>query len=96
MSMHNLQRIGSVINLFLKENHLEKKIDVSNLHIYWKDIAGEIIANHTKRLFLKENTLFLEVDSSELKNELHFLKENLIKNINQFLKKELIKQVVLL
>ena len=96
MSKQNLQSIGSAINQFLKENRLEKKIDVSNLHVNWKTIAGEMIANHTKRIFLKDTTLFLEVDSAELKNEIHFLKDQLIKNVNHFLKKDLVKQFVLI
>jgi len=96
MSKHNLQSIGSAINKFLKENRLEKKIDISSLHINWKTIAGDMIANHTKRIFLKDTTLFLEVDSAELKNELHFLKDQLIQNVNHFLKKDLIKQLVLI
>ena len=96
MSKQNLQSIGSAINQFLKENRLEKKIDISNLHVNWKTVAGDMIANHTKRIFLKDSTLFLEVDSAELKNELHFLKDQLIQNVNYFLKKELVKQLVLI
>jgi predicted nucleic acid-binding Zn ribbon protein len=96
MPKQNLQSIGSAIDQFLKENRLEKKIDASSLHINWKTIAGDMIANHTKRLFLKETTLYLEVDSAELKNEIHFLKDQLIQNVNHFLKKDLIKQLVLI
>lgn len=96
MQKQNLQSIGSVINQFLKENRLEKKIDTSSLHTNWKTIAGDMVANHTTRMFLKDTTLFLQVDSSALKNELHFLKDQLIQNINHFLKKELINQLVLL
>lgn len=96
MRKNNLQPIGAAISNFLKENRLEKKIDTSALHTNWKAIAGEMVANHTKRLFLKDDTLFLEVDSSALKNELHYLKAELIANVNQFLQKELIKQLVLI
>ncbi len=96
MFKQNLQSIGSAINQFLKENRLEKKIDLSSLHINWKTIAGEMVANHTTRMFIKDNILFLEVDSSALKSELHFLKDQLVQNINHFLKKELVKQLVLL
>ena len=96
MYKQNLQSIGTAINQFLKENRLEKKIDLSSLHTNWKSIAGEMVANHTTRMFLKDNTLFLQVDSSVLKNELHFLKDQLIRNVNHFLEKELVKQLVLL
>ncbi len=96
MPKQNLQSIGSVITQFLKENRLEKKIDISSLTTNWKNIAGDMVANHTKRMFLKDDTLFLEVDSAALKNELHFLKDQLIKNVNHFLEKELVKQLVLI
>ena len=96
MSKHNLSSLGAAIEAFLKQNRLDKKIDSSSLTVNWKEIAGEMIAKHTTRLFIKDHTLFLQVDSSALKNELHFLKGALIKNVNQYLKKELIKELVML
>lgn len=96
MSKQNLSTLGVAIEAFLKQNRLDKKIDTSTLTVHWKEIAGEMIAKHTARLFLKEHTLFLQVDSAALKNELHFLKSQLIKNINTYLKKDLIKELVLL
>jgi len=96
MSKQNLSSLGAAIEAFLKQNRLDKKIDSSSLIVNWKEIAGEMIAKHTTRLFIKDHTLFLQVDSPALKNELHFLKGALIKNVNQYLKKELIKELVLL
>jgi len=96
MSKQNLSTLGAAIEAFLKQNRLDKKIDTSSLTVHWKEIAGEMIAKHTTRLFIKEHTLFLQVDSSALKNELHFLKSQLIKNINTYFKKDLIKELVLL
>ncbi len=96
MSKQNLSSLGDAIQAFLKQNRLDKKIDTSNLSVHWKEIAGEMIAKHTKRMFIKDHTLFLQVDSSALKNELHFLRSQLIKNVNVYLKKELIKELVLL
>jgi predicted nucleic acid-binding Zn ribbon protein len=96
MSNQNLSSLSAAIQAFLKQNRLDKKIDTSSLSVHWKEIAGEMIAKHTKRLFLKEQTLFLQVDSAALKNELHFLKAQLIRNINQYLNKELVKELVLL
>ena len=96
MSKQNLSSLGAAIELFLKQNRLDKKIDSSSLTVNWKEIAGEMIAKHTTRLFLKDHTLFIQVDSAALKNELHFLKSQLIQNVNRYLKKELIKELVVL
>jgi predicted nucleic acid-binding Zn ribbon protein len=96
MSKQNLSSLGDAIQAFLKQNRLDKKIDTSSLTVNWKQIAGEMIAKHTTRLFIKDHTLFLQVDSSALKNELHYLKGSLIKNINQHLGKELVKELILL
>lgn len=96
MSKDNLSSLGAAIQQFLKQNRLDKKIDSSSLSVNWPEIAGAMIAKHTTRLFIKEHTLFLQVDSAALKNELQFLKSQLIRNINVHLKKELIKELVLL
>lgn len=96
MSKENLSSLGAAIEQFLKQNRLDKKIDTSELTVHWKEIAGEMIARHTVRLFLKDHTLFLQIDSAALKNELHFLKGQLIRNVNQFVKKEMVKELVLL
>ncbi len=96
MSKQNLSSLGDAIQAFLKQNRLDKKIDTSSLTVHWKEIAGEMIAKHTTRLFMKDHTLFLQVDSAALKNELHFLRSQLIKNVNEYLKKELIKELVIL
>ncbi|MBS1645773.1 MAG: DUF721 domain-containing protein [Bacteroidetes bacterium] len=96
MNEYNTQNIATVIQRFLKENRLDTKMDVTSVQTDWRQIAGELVANHTKRLFFKETTLFLEVDSSELKNELHFLKEAIIRNVNLYMKKEFVTQIVLI
>jgi predicted nucleic acid-binding Zn ribbon protein len=96
MAKQNFQSIGAAIDQFLKQNRLDKKIDSSTLQTCWKEIAGEMIHKHTTRLFLKDQKMFLQVDSSALKNELHFLQSQLINNINQYFKKELVKELVLL
>jgi predicted nucleic acid-binding Zn ribbon protein len=96
MKKQNFQSIGSAIDSFLKENRLDKKIDSSTLLTCWKEIAGEMIQKHTTRLFLKDQKMYLQVDSAALKNELHFLQKQLIDNINQYFKKELVKELILL
>ena len=96
MKKQNFQSIGSAIDQFLKQNRLDKKIDSSTLLTCWKEIAGEMIHKHTTRLFLKDQKMYLQVDSSALKNELHFLQAQLIGNINQYFKKELVKELILL
>jgi predicted nucleic acid-binding Zn ribbon protein len=96
VAKQNFQRIGSAIEKFLKENRLDKKIDASSLLTNWKEIAGEMIAKHTSRLFIKEGKLYLQVDSAALKNELHFLQAQLLRNVNQYFGKELVKELILL
>ncbi len=96
MKKQNFQSVGSAIEQFLKQNRLDKKIESSTLLTYWKEIAGEMIHKHTTRLFLKDQKMYLQVDSAALKNELHYLQKQLTDNINQYFKKELVKEIILL
>jgi len=68
------------IDAWLKETRMSKKFDITRINAEWEQIVGKLISDRTTKLFVKENKLFLKVDSAPLKKELQLSKENL-KNI---------------
>lgn len=96
MKDHNLKTVGETLQKILQENNLSNKIDQSVVTTSWEKIAGPLFARHTKRIFMKDAKIYLEINSPALKNELLFLKGDLIKNINAYLGKERVKEVILL
>ena len=61
----------------------------------WPQVVGSFIASHTIDLSIKNNILFVRVDSDALRNELSYSKSLLMKNLNAVAGKEVVKEIVL-
>jgi predicted nucleic acid-binding Zn ribbon protein len=46
-------------------------------------VVGSMVAKHTIKLSIRNKVLFVNVDSSALRNELIFSKENIISQLNK-------------
>jgi len=86
--------LGESIDNFFKKNRLQGQFTEASIQSGWKEIAGVLVANHTKSIQLKYNKIILKVDSAPLRNELLMQKKVLIKNINDYLKEDLVKEIV--
>ena len=92
--MENIN-IDRLIKSYIKENKLEdglENIEVNNL---WYETMKNGVANYTTDLTLKNGTLYIKLKSSDLREELSYGKEKIIKLLNEKLKKDLIKKIVL-
>lgn len=60
----------------------------------WPGIVGEQIARVTKADHIEGDKLFVRVTLATWRNELVFLKKDLIKRINDEMKQEIIKDII--
>ncbi len=77
------RKLNEVINEFLKENKLDSKLKERELISNWEDTTGKMIARATHSIYIKNRTLFVEVRSSVIKNELMMIREGLIQALNK-------------
>ena len=61
----------------------------------WPKVVRPFIASHTIDLSIKNNILFVRVDSDALRSELSYSKSLLMKNLNAIAGKEVVKEIVL-
>ena len=61
----------------------------------WKKSVGEYVAQHTDKLFVRNQTLYVNVSNSILRQELHYKRSQICYTINGLLKKQVIKEIVL-
>lgn len=61
----------------------------------WPKVVGPFIASHIIDLSIKNNILFVRVDSDALRSELSYSKSLLMKNLNAIAGKEVVKEIVL-
>jgi predicted nucleic acid-binding Zn ribbon protein len=72
MSSHknnDFQSIGQAIRNLLNSYRLTSKFDETSLINSWERIAGKPIAKRTKKLFIKNKVLFVELDSPSMKHD---------------------------
>lgn len=63
---------------FLKEENLEHTYKQKQLITNWEMVMGKTIATRTSRLFFKDQTLFIQLTSAPLKNEMQVAKPQIL------------------
>lgn len=91
----NLIKLGDAISQLFKEENLDEKYSVFAIRNSWEDIVGLTVAKHTTQINYAKGILFVSIDSSIIRNETAYVKENIIDKVNKFVGKKLIKELVL-
>jgi len=89
------QRLSDVLKEFVSENRLQKGLDKVEVRDIWEQIMGPAITKYTRNIKLDRETLYIELTSSVLREELSYGKEKIISNLNESLGRTLIKKLVL-
>ncbi len=93
--MENSLKIDNLIKFFIKENNLENGLENVKIKDLWYEQMKNGVANYTTDINLKNGTLYINLKSSVLREELSYGKEKIMKLLNEKLKKDLIKKIVL-
>lgn len=94
MSKHNEHSLKEVIDKLLKVYKLDDKLAERRLISSWDNVMGEMISKHTKDLYIKNQQLFVTLDSSALRNELSLAKTKIIKMLNDTTGQKVINEVI--
>ncbi len=93
--LSNDSSIGVILKEIIQINNLEAGIDEVLVKTAWKNLMGNGVNSYTKNILLKGNTLYVELSSSVLREELSYGRDKIIKLINDELQREVVKEVVL-
>ena len=91
----NNNEIKNLLDIFLKKNNLEKGLLDLEVKRAWHELMENGVSNYTTDVSLKNKTLYIELSSPALKEELSYGKEKLMKLINERFKKKIIQKIVL-
>lgn len=87
--------IGDALKDFVSKNKLQTGLDKVNVRDVWNEQMGQAIEKYTTAIKLEGSTLFVQLSSSVLREELGYGKEKIIRMMNEELGKELITKLVL-
>jgi len=91
----NQSTVGDVLKQIIQVNKLQPGMDQIDVKEAWQNLMGNGVNSYTKNLALRGSTLYVELSSSVLREELSHGKSKIIAMINEELRREVIKEVVL-
>ncbi len=87
--------ISDALKEFVETNRLEKGLNKINVADAWAKLMGNGVNNYTTSVNLERETLYVQLSSSVLREELSYGKEKIINMLNEELGKTIIKKLIL-
>ncbi|WOD42709.1 DUF721 domain-containing protein [Hwangdonia lutea] len=87
--------IQDALKEFVETNRLEKGLNKVNVADAWVKLMGNGVNNYTTTVNLERDTLYVQLSSSVLREELSYGKQKIIDLLNEELGKNIIKKLVL-
>jgi predicted nucleic acid-binding Zn ribbon protein len=87
--------LAEAINDYIKEMNLGGKLSEVAVINSWEETVGKAISSRTTKIFIKDGTLYVHLNSSVVRNELLMLREALKAQLNKKAGSEVIKDIVL-
>ena len=87
--------IKEALSAFIQKNKLGKGMDKVEVREAWARLMGNGVNNYTTAVELRNDTLFVSLSSSVLREELSLGKSKIIAMINEEIGKEVVKKLVL-
>ncbi|KQO21466.1 RNA-binding protein [Flavobacterium sp. Leaf82] len=93
--LNNQSTIGAVLQQIIQVNKLGAGMDQIDVKEAWRQLMGNGVNTYTKNVILKGSTLYVELGSAVLREELSHGKSKIVKMINEELGREVVTDVVL-
>jgi hypothetical protein len=87
--------LSEALQNFVSTNKLQTGLDKVNAKDVWNREMGSAIEKYTTAIKLDGSTLYIQLSSSVLREELSYGKERIINRLNEALGKVLIKKLIL-
>lgn len=87
------QSLKSVLQALFSQYRNENGISATRVQAIYKQTMGDYISNHTKRIYIKNDMLYLHIDVPSLRHELSIGKSKLLQMLNEFLGEGQIKDI---
>jgi predicted nucleic acid-binding Zn ribbon protein len=95
MEKKEIRKIDTLLQQFVKANHLEKGLAEFRLMKSWNELLGITVAKRTRSLHIRNRKLYVTLHSSVIRNELNMIKQSLIPKLNQAAGMDVIDDIVL-
>ena len=78
----------------MKGTSIETKLKEVDVVQSWEELLGKTIAHYTRKVSLKNKVLFVEINSSVVKNELFMMREEIRRKLNEKAGEEMVNKII--
>ena len=87
--------LGDALSQLVKDLGFEKKFEEMQVIAQWPDVVGRQIASHTHAVSCEGGKLFVEVDSASWRQELFYMKADILKRLNHGAGQKIVQDIIL-
>ncbi len=95
MKKSNDQPLSEVLQQMVHVFRLKPNLYKTKIENIWATMMGKTIAGYTRELRIQNNVLYVTIESSSLRSELHFGREKILKMLNEEIGEDFLKEVVI-
>lgn len=88
--------IGQAISNLLSSYHIKSKFDAANIVGSWERLVGKPIAKRTKKVFIKDRVLFVQIESAAMKHDISLHKGQILEIFQKEFGAEVVREIVLI
>mgnify|MGYP002623212505 CR=1 FL=1 len=93
MKRKKAMAIGDLLRQYLREEGLETPLNQQRLINSWGEVMGKSIHRYTGNLFIKNQTLWVKINSSVIRQELTLEREKIARRLNEHVGAQVIADV---
>ena len=93
--LNNQSSVGDILKQIIEVNKLQPGMDQIDVKEAWRSLMGNGVNSYTNNVVLKGATLYVELTSAVLREELSHGKSKIIKMINEELRRDVVGDVIL-
>ncbi len=90
----NTYSIGEAMQDLLQTYNIKARFDEASLIASWERLMGAPIAKRTRKLFVRDKVLFVELTSAPLKHELNNSKKKILEIISREYGEGLLQEII--
>lgn len=95
MKRTNTEPIGDLLRQFLRQQGLESPLNEYRLIQGWGHVMGPIVARYTRDLSIRNQTLYVQLSSPAVKQELMMQRRELVERLNAYVGAQVVCDIVI-
>lgn len=93
MEKKDAQLLSDILDEILQQNNLDIGLNASRAKEAWREVMGEAVAQCTLSLNFNKGTLYVQLSSPVLRNELFMNRRQLVSRLNAHIGRPIVENI---